>query len=336
MIKMPSSANMDELVQHYFDNPDYVLDSVPFGLTNFTRILTVNDEKLVLRIYNPHTKHHAGIELESAVISFFAKQPCSFHVPLFRPTLEGRDYVELSDGSLGAIVSFLEGHVPELSDIKAARQFGQVVGEFSSVIGHYDPKSLTNRGTSFADYYQLHPLADRQAVHTFIEHPPIAVPAALLQFYKDMVSEAESSLFRIKTLPTQLVHHDLLIFNLLAEGGKITGVLDFDFISMDIAFMEFAISFNHVLQESNGSLEMAEAFVAGYSSIRNHAPDETAMLPLLTQIYHLAVLHIYIGQYYAGAKIEQHFNYFLHQFANRMSWLNDHKSDTQSLLGTLI
>ncbi|MEK3885647.1 phosphotransferase [Paenibacillus sp. PL2-23] len=64
----------------------------------------------------------------------------------------------------------------------------------------------------------------------------------------------------LEKLPKQLVHHDLLVFNLLAHENKIKGVLDFDFISLDVSFMEFAICLNHVLQMSNGSLEMAEAY----------------------------------------------------------------------------
>jgi len=86
----------------------------------------------------------------------------------------------------------------------------------------------------------------------------------------------------------------------LAQDNKISGVLDFDFISLDVSFMEFAICLNHVLQMTNGSLEMAETFIKGYAEYRKSSSQEFTHLQLLTQIYHIALLHIYIGQHHSG------------------------------------
>ncbi|WP_372631568.1 phosphotransferase [Cohnella sp.] len=130
----------------------------------------------------------------------------------------------------------------------------------------------------------------------------------------------------LEKLPKQFVHHDLLVFNLLAHENKIKGVLDFDFISLDVSFMEFAICLNHVLQMSNGSLEMAEAYIRGYAKYRKGSSEEITYLQLLTQIYHIAVLHIYIGQHYSGVNVEQNFNYILNQFKTRNDWLTEQSS----------
>ncbi|WP_461671258.1 phosphotransferase, partial [Mycobacterium tuberculosis] len=147
-----------------------------------------------------------------------------------------------------------------------------------------------------------------------------------------MILLIENSIHLLEKLPKQFVHHDLLVFNLLAHENKIKGVLDFDFISLDVSFIEFAICLNHVLQMSNGSLEMAEAYIKGYSKYRKGSSEEITYLQLLTQIYHIAVLHIYIGQHYSGVDVEQHFNFILDQFKTRNEWLTDFNTPLQRLL----
>jgi thiamine kinase-like enzyme len=96
------------------------------------------------------------------------------------------------------------------------------------------------------------------AVASFIKDPPFQIPEKALTFYKEMVSSVKQKTYELLELPKQLVHHDLLIYNLLSKDNRIYGVLDFDFTSFDISFMEFTISPNHVIQLTNGSLDLTE------------------------------------------------------------------------------
>lgn len=329
-------TSIDELVHYYFNDPSYEIESVPFGLTNLTKIVKINSDKYVARIYNRHTKSIQSIELESRITSFLNNKNLSFQVPIFLHTLSGDEYIQLSDGSLGAIVSFLEGNVPDLTEKQQALEFGRVVGQISSVMGKYPKGLLEYQGKSFVDIYGLHPLANRDAITSFIEKAPFHISEAHLNFYQVMVSSVEESIDLLKELPRQLVHHDLLIFNLLYQDNKICGVLDFDFVSLDISFIEFAICLNHILQMSNGSLEMTEAFIKGYAIFRKGSLQEFRYINLMTQIYHIAVLHIYIGQHYSGINIEQNFNYILNQFHTRINWLNEHDTSIQKLLETYL
>jgi homoserine kinase type II len=325
-------TSIDELIQYYFVNPNYVIESVPFGLTNLTKIVRINGQMYVVRIYDRHTKSVQSIELESKITSFLSSSDLTFQVPVFLRTLSGEEYIRLSDGTLGAVVSFLEGNVPEISETQHATEFGQVVGEISSALSKYEMGLQSYPGKTFSDFYDLHPLALHNDVTSFIEAPPFYIPLSHLNFYKDMILSVEKSIHQLNHLPRQLVHHDLLIFNLLSQENKICGVLDFDFTSIEISFMEFVISLNHILQISNGSLEMTEAFIKGYAVFRKATIQEINHLQLMTQIYHIAVLHIYIGQHYSGKPIEDNFNYILNQFRTRNNWLNEHRSTLQKLL----
>lgn len=314
---------IDELLSHYFRNPIYDIQSVPFGLTNITKFLTIDDNKYVVRFYNSHTKNEQSIKLETEITSYLSNINLSFEVPVFLRTSAGDQYIHFSDGTLGAIVSFIEGTVPELATIQQAEKFGSVVGEISSALNHFKAGKLEYKGISFLKVYDLHPLADFNAVESFLNNPPFHISQSSMAFYQEMISSLERNKQLIDDLPKQLVHHDMLIYNLLATGNRISGVLDFDFTSLDVSFMEFVISLNHVLQLTNGSWEMTQAFIKGYSHFRKCTSLELSQLQLLTQLYHIAVLHIYIGQQYSGVDVEQNFNYILNQFITRNDWLNN-------------
>lgn len=323
---------IDELVLNYFVEANYEMDSVPFGLTNLTKIVRINGQKYVLRIYNQHTKHVEGIELESRITSFLAKNELDFQVPEFVPTLTGNEYVQLSDGSLGAIVTFLEGTNHELASVEEAAEFGRVVGEMSQALQLYEISQLDYHGIAFSEMYRLHPLADHRAVSAFMANPPFLIPKESVDFYCNSIAFINQNISQLSELPVQLVHHDLLIFNLLSQNKRISGVLDFDFLSVDTGFMEFAICLNHILQMTNGSMEMTEAYVRSYSLYRKHSLLEIEQLRTLTQLYHLAVLHIYIGQHYAGTDVQPNFTYIMNQFIRRDSWLYDHSETMRRML----
>lgn len=189
---------------------------------------------------------------------------------------------------------------------------------------------LTFEGVPFTEIYSLHPLAHDQAVASFMKNPPFEIPH--IDFYTEMLSLVENNKYELSELPKQLVHHDVIIYNLLSKDNRVHGVLDFDFTSLDIGFMEFAISLNHVIQLTNGSWDMIESFIKGYAQFRKCTYQEINQLQLLTQFYHIAVLHIYIGQHYSGRDIEQNFNYILNQFQTRMDWLNNHSSCMKLLI----
>ncbi|MNZ54997.1 homoserine kinase [compost metagenome] len=325
-------GKVDVIVRHYFeDSAAYNIDPVPFGLTNLTKILTMNGQKYVIRIYNRHTKNVESIKFENQITMYLSKQNLSFVVPVFLNTNEGEHYVHFSDGTLGAIVSFIEGAVPDISNAQQAAEYGSVVGEISSALSRYTAE-YKFEGIPFTEMYSLHPLADYDAISSFIKAPPFEIPQTAINFYKESICIVEKNKSKWLELPKQLVHHDVLIYNLLSKENKIHGVLDFDFTSIDISFMEFTISLNHIIQLTNGSWDMIEAFIRGYSQYQKCTYHEMNQLQLLTQVYHIAVLHIYIGQHYSGENIEQNFKYILSQFQTRHEWLNQHLSSINQLI----
>lgn len=334
MMKRHGSMNIlfDALIRAYFNHGKYNIMDVSFGQTNTTKILEIDGHKYIMRIYNKYTKSIEGIELESEVTTALDKHVNLFKVPVFRRTLNNAKYIELEEGSLGGITTFLQGDVPQLMSAEQAREFGRLVGGFSDRVRELSVDKDTYRGTTFTKMYGIHPLATSQSIRSFLEKPPFPISRKLLTFYRNIIDAIEGSGQTLEELPHQFVHHDLLIYNLLAQNNKVTGVLDFDFISWDVAFMECTISLNHLIHESKGSFEMIESFLTGYSAERKHSSHEIEHLMLLTQIYYISVLHFYIGQHYAGVSVEHNFMFLLQQLERNVKWLHQNGYQLQTLL----
>ncbi|CAN7747449.1 hypothetical protein [Paenibacillus sp. LjRoot56] len=77
---------------------------------------------------------------------------------------------------------------------------------------------------------------------------------------------------------------------------------------------------------------MAQAIIKGFSHYRKCTSHELSQLQLLTQLYHIAVLHIYIGQHNSGMDVQQSFNDIINQFITRNDWLNSHKVAINQLI----
>ncbi|MDR6726740.1 Ser/Thr protein kinase RdoA (MazF antagonist) [Paenibacillus amylolyticus] len=322
----------ETLICAYFNHVEYNITDVPFGQTNTTKILEIDGHQYIMRIYNKYTKSIEGIELESEITTTLDNNVDMFEVPIFLRTLNNAKYIELEEGSLGAVTTFLQGAVPQIMSAEQAREFGRLVGGFSARVREFSVDNHIYRGTSFTKMYDIHPLATSQSIRSFLENPPFPISRKLLAFYRDMIEAVEGSGQTLEVLPHQFVHHDLLIYNLLAQNNKVTGVLDFDFISWDVAFMECTISLNHLIHESEGSFEMIESFLTGYSSERKHSSQEIEHLMLLTQIYYISVLHFYIGQHYAGITVEHNFIFILQQLERNIQWLHQNEYQLQTLL----
>ncbi|MEO2260353.1 hypothetical protein ABGV43_25980 [Paenibacillus amylolyticus] len=143
------NIRFDEIILHYFEDTEYTLEAVPFGLTNTTKILEIHGQRFIVRIYNRHLKTMDGIELECKVLE---STHSSFQVPLFHRAIDGQNYLLLEDGTLASITSFLEGTVPQLSSVDKSKKFGQLVGEFSTRMQGFPIGKQVCRGSSFTKH----------------------------------------------------------------------------------------------------------------------------------------------------------------------------------------
>jgi len=98
------------------------------------------------------------------------------------------------------------------------------------------------------------------------------------------------------SLPRGVIHGDLFVDNILFEGDKASGIIDF-YYAHDAPFaMDIAITINaQAVQLTNEDQLRIDAFLAGYESLRPLQADEQDALPALLR---LAALRFWVSRLY--------------------------------------
>lgn len=117
------------------------------------------------------------------------------------------------------------------------------------------------------------------------------------RFVQMMASEATR--VRAAIAPRQLIHGDFGFGNILVDGGEITGVLDFEFATVDARVSELAAALRLVLSKDTRE-ELWRPLLRGYLSRLPLSDEELEVLPVLT-LHHEAVLLVWsLGRRRAG------------------------------------
>ncbi|SMF92472.1 homoserine kinase [Paenibacillus uliginis N3/975] len=315
-----------ELMTYYFNEEIDNIESVPFGLTNYSQVLTINNKKYIARIYDNHSKNLEKLKFEIELTTFLEQQDLSFKLPGFLIAKTEDRFVELSNGQFGSVMHFIEGEVPDLTRISDIKEYGKTVGEISAAFKKFKSDTLI-RDIKFYNIYNLHSLSNERAVSHFIDQPPFDIDHNQLSILKNTFQAVQRNESIIDALPKQIIHHDILIFNLLIDSKtrKMNGVLDFDFASHDVCALELAICINHLLQFDDGSLLNLELFLDEYSQHMTLTDEEIKWIPFLMQMYYVSLICIYIGQYYSGREIDNYFRFILNQLVIRTQWIEQNE-----------
>lgn len=312
---------MDVLLRRYFEQNDLRREAVPFGLTNHSEFVYADGRKFVARLYDPFSKTKDKLHYEIELTSFLKDAGLPFEVPGFMTSQSGDDFVELPDGHLGAVMTFIEGEVPDLSRGSDVKSYGETVGLLSSALAKFTrqpPQSVR-----FDRPFLLHPLGSEEAVRRFIDEPPFEVKLERLKAFGRALESLTDQAIELAGLPVQTIPHDLLIFNLLIDRPtrRMTGVLDFDLSAPDLRAFEPAVCLNHLLQFGDGSLDAAADFSEAYFRHATLTEAEIEQIPMLMELYYMALLCFYIGQHQSGKSVVDPFRFILDQWLRRKDWL---------------
>lgn len=313
---------MKELIAYYFNDENVNIEAVPFGLTNYSKVFTINNTKYIARIYDEYSKDLEKLKFEIKLTTFLEQQNLSFKVPEFLIAHTGGKYVELSNGQFGSVMNFIEGEIPDLTQMLDIKEYGRVVSELSVAFKAFK-RDVHGQQIKFYNIYNLHPLSNEKSINNFLNQMPFEIEDSQLSILKKSILDVKRIESIAEDLPKQIIHHDILVFNLLIDSKtrKMNGVLDFDFASHDIRALELAICINHILQFSDSSFVNLELFLDEYFQYVTLTIEEINNIPMLMKMYYVALICIYIGQYYSGLKIDEYFRVILNQLIIRTQWI---------------
>ncbi|WP_374348385.1 homoserine kinase [Chitinimonas sp.] len=219
------------------------------GITNTNYAVTTTHGKYVLTLFETLAAHELPFYVDLMVHLSAHGIACAAPIANLR-----NEYIDRLNGRPTIIVSWLPGEPVELASAAQCRALGAMLA-------------------------QMHRAADTYAGHMANPRGPHWWTAAAPQLY-GYLSAAEGALLRSEVaeqarhrfahLPTGVIHADLFRDNVLMQGERIGGFIDFYYACNDVLIYDLAITLNDWCGRADGSIDdmLAAALVAGYQSVR--------------------------------------------------------------------
>ncbi|GGF90147.1 phosphotransferase [Paenibacillus abyssi] len=287
----------------YLDQYDwpsaYRVEMEESGMNNTTRMVYCGHERYVLRVYDNH-KDHAKVQLEHTVLRELAKQKASILIPVPVMNRSGHTVTAAPDGKLAALYRYIEGKrpMPALDQHVAGlgQASGRLVDALSRLSIHLTPV--------YSAYYEL---GDNYGYLTEDKLEAALLNSSSLQQLQPIrkrLSVERTHLIRsydrLKAMPHQWIHGDIVFTNAIAQGERVIGLLDFEFCTRDLRAMELAVVLPEFIHEDlEQTLHKMELFIAGYGI---HAKLTGPELELLPDLIKLRMLDVYL--HFAGRLLE--------------------------------
>ncbi|MHA7963304.1 phosphotransferase [Paenibacillus sp. CAU 1782] len=285
-----------ELWQRFCPNEPLELTIGESGMNNVTVMGSSRGERFVLRVYNNYGNMGA-VNLEHEMLDKLGQLPdLPFFVPRPLANEAGETVAALSDGRAGAVFRYIEGVRPSATSERDAFQLGEAAGRLINTM-----KDIKLNGKP--QYSPYHAFAASYAAMTGERLVSLADASPLLAGKREELAaiqlhreEAERQCPEAAALPQQWIHGDLVFNNSLSDGSRITGILDFEFVTVDCRAMELAVLVVDLMKPWNeGAAQGIHAVIQGFGSQVSLNKKELRLLPVLVKLRLLDVaLHFAI------------------------------------------
>ncbi|WIG61591.1 MAG: hypothetical protein OJF49_004339 [Ktedonobacterales bacterium] len=274
------------------------------GTNNLVRRVDSPSGQYILRVYSNHTDP-GRLRFEHTILISLRAASLPFAVPAPLPTHTGELYARIrsEEGeALATLTPLIPGQYPKRDNLEQATAAGEALALLDIALAQMalpDPDASVS-WRSYGDLAHCHPLVpDPPAA---IRELPLADDARqrLLKSYDGLMACIPNVYAK---LPQQLAHEDYGPDNILMEGPRVTGVLDFEFCARDLRVMDLtvALSWWPVAQFGTGEeWPIIRAFIQGYARHLTLSEDEIEAIPMLYQLRAYTSLIHRLGRYRQG------------------------------------
>lgn len=273
------------------------------GINNRNLGLHTGAGGYVWRTYRTHTSA-STILYEHELLAWLDQQPLSFAVPAPVPMQDGQTLCRTEAG-FHALFPWLPGTVPERENKAHMLAAGAALGELHNVLRH---APLTKRPGlwGYAVLEKIHPALPAPWTLTLEELPPLETPLAKTET-EALLSQWRAEVTAVKqwldqyydALPTQVIHGDFTPGNMLISEGRISAILDFDFVMFDARAMDVAAGLYYVMRvwENPNPWQVGAAFCQGYSRHVQLTGAEIEAIPWLMRLRNVVSTIYRIGKH---------------------------------------
>lgn len=316
---------IDFILRQFFIEVDYKAVQRKGGMNNYTYFVQTDNDKYVLRIYQTH-QDIDKIKYEHEVLKELSKSKPEFGTPVSVKTMAGDTYARAEDGKLAALFCYMEGATPAFKDITQIKSFGFIAGRLSTVLNTVS----IGLKPAYRPYYEIentHPLCTVENLINFCNKPTaeFKVCYAELKELRDQLIRFQQSVPKLRALPHQLIHGDLNASNVLTDGeGRISAVLDFEFVTEDLRVMELCVCLSELINIDEARdlvWQKISAFIEGYGLNCRLTSEEVSVIPTLVMLRRLDVFIHFLGRYWDGIDSVDIVLEQLHKAAAQAKWI---------------
>ena len=275
------------------------LKGIASGITNTNYFVTTTTGRYVLTLFEEHSAEELPYFLN--LMTHLAERGVPCPHPVKRN--DGRQLDELN-GKPAALVSCLAGRDIETPDEIHCAEVGRVLANM-----HVAGESFTDTGHDTRDAQWR--LATAEKVLALLSADDQAILNSTMQCQADL---------NMAALPQGVIHADLFRDNVLFDGNKIGGLIDFYYACRGAFLYDLAIAVNDWCVNADGSLDKPRvmAMLHAYHAVRPLTEQEKAvwtdMLPIAALRFWLSRLkdkHFPHAGELTHAKDPQHFQKIL-------------------------
>jgi len=294
---LDSERDLIELLHHWPFLGPATLQPTHWGASNTTYIVDAPAGKFILKLYGSTTST-AQIQYEHRLLSHLQKARLSFAVPTPLPAPSGETLISIggSDTPLRiALLHWLPGQHTNRDNLSHTHAAGRTLGELHGALAQIDPADEPVL-PPWGALYQIHPLVT----------DPLAITKSLpldenqrRRLERTFIEVLEVKPHLYATLPLQIVHADYLCCNVLIEGEQVSGVIDFEFATVDLRFMDFIAGLDHfAFPWKAPRWDFVEAFITGYNQSVLLTLQELEALSLVWRLQRASCLVYWTGLLY--------------------------------------
>ena len=239
--------------------------------------------------------------------------------------------------ALTTVSAFLPGLPPLPSDLDQAAAAGEALGELDRALALVEVSD--GEGISWRSY------GDLQHCHPLVPDPPAAllqlpvgteVQQRLLARYRWLLEQVP---MLYGALPQQLCHEDYAPLNVLMEGERVTGVLDFEFSCRDLRVMDLTVALSwwpHTQFGTGDEWPIIDAFASGYARRCQLTDDEIDAILVVYELRAYTSLIHRLGRYRQGLSSMRAVVDRAHAALTRRDWMVENGSRLTERLRELL
>jgi homoserine kinase type II len=285
----------------------------------------------VLRIYRHH-RDERRVRYEHAVVTHLQYAQLPFTIPVPVPTGSGETVIRVPTDAghvLASLWPLLPGTAADGQSLEQTYAAGEALARLDQALAQVRIEETLDvtPPPSYSDLCHRRPRVP----------DPVAAVAQLpidderkiriTRLVQEMVAIAPQL---YAALPQQITHNDYDPSNILTEGTRVSGVLDFEFSTPDVRAMDLVVAlhgWSSALLGSGREWEVMEAVGRGYTNRLPLSSLEIEAVPLLLRLRTTATLIYRVGRYWEAIDSQTNIINRVASVARLEDWLEAHGAE---------